>query len=549
MERFINNLWKHQQNNELCDFTLCTNNTLIECHKVVLSSASSYFSELLCNQEHNTNIIVVSPVPLQILHTVVAFMYNSEYVIDDENVIEVFKLSRTWNLDILAALCVSHINNNVTINNACSLYRYMLDNDDKNHRQVLNEFIREHFKSLFESNQLCELSVNNFIHIIEHDEINVENEDVVFSSAVQIIDQQTSLEDTNRCLELIRFPHMSADFLLEVVQTHPLMHEPPQDRYVRDALRYHINKTTKMIIQPCRIWKGSTYYLSNDLSVYQYVPNGTNGESKKMLCFKKLVGNGSSVVLHTLRKQLVIVGYPSVGNTKSISNGRALLLDVATTHALPDLPASVYSAGVAMSGNNVYVIGGRTIQGNYLSSVYCLSLGSDIWQDKASMPYTVQRPLVIRYRECIYVLGGLNNKDKSICCVSKYNIADDIWKQCSDMPFSCNRNHAGVVEHDGLIKVITPDACLTYAEDSDSWSVKRYKKIGDYVKVFLAKEQVHAAVSNFYNFERAHRVLRYDDQENVWITMKMINHGWSKKIMFILISVGCVLIAIFMKWI
>ena len=37
----------------------------------------------------------------------------------------------------------------------------------------------------------------------------MKNEDVIFSSAVQIIDDLTPVEDINRCLELIRFPHMS----------------------------------------------------------------------------------------------------------------------------------------------------------------------------------------------------------------------------------------------------------------------------------------------------------------------------------------------------
>ena len=53
-------------------------------------------------------------------------MYNSEYVIDDENVIELLKLSRTWNFDILAKLCVTYMNDNITINNACRFYNFAL---------------------------------------------------------------------------------------------------------------------------------------------------------------------------------------------------------------------------------------------------------------------------------------------------------------------------------------------------------------------------------------------------------------------------------------
>ena len=65
LQRFINNRWKHQQKYELCDITLTTNNTTnntsIHCHKSVLSSASTYLSQLVCDSEHNTNIIDVTP--------------------------------------------------------------------------------------------------------------------------------------------------------------------------------------------------------------------------------------------------------------------------------------------------------------------------------------------------------------------------------------------------------------------------------------------------------------------------------------------------------
>ena len=238
-----------------------------ECHKLVLSSASSYFAQLLCDSENNANNIDVTPLPEHILRTVVAFMYNSEYVIDDHNVIELLKLSGTWNLDILAKLCVVYMNDNITINNACRFYNVALDNVDQHKSRIINEFIREHFTSLYESGQLSELSLKNFINIIEHDEINVKNEDVIFSSAVQIINQRTSVEDINRCLELIRFPHTSGDFFVKVIRIHPLMRNPSRDKYVSDALLYHVSKTSTPEAKPPRYWrKTGISYIGKDHS-------------------------------------------------------------------------------------------------------------------------------------------------------------------------------------------------------------------------------------------------------------------------------------------
>ena len=421
LQRFINNLWQHQQKKEFCDITLTTNNTSIGCHKLVLSSASSYFSQLLCDSEHNTSTIDATPQPEHILRTVVAFMYNTEYVIDDENVIELLKLSRTWNLDILAKLCVEYMNDNITINNACRFYNFALDNVDQHNSQIANEFIREHFTRLHESGQLSELSLKNFITMIEHNEINVKNEDVIFSSAVQIINQQTSVEDINRCLELIRFPHTSGDFLVRVIRTHPLMKEPPRDRSVSDAILYQLNKISAPEVKPPRYWgRSRIYYIGTDHFLYQHLSKGINDEYVKMHRIPEWVNDYSTVTLH--RERVVIVGGWNIWAVDK----RALLLDMTDSTKvtqLPDLPEPCCNTSVVLSDNDVYVVGGYNNRG-CLSSVYCLSLGSDAWQTKRSMPLELRSSLVIQHQQCIYVLGGYTNADPQTS-VSLYNIEDD----------------------------------------------------------------------------------------------------------------------------
>ena len=531
LQRFINNLWQHQQKNEFCDFTLTTNNTSIECHKLVLSSASSYFSQLLCDSEHGSNIIDVTPLPEYTLRTVVAFMYNCEYVIDDENVIELLKLSITWNLNILANLCVEYMNDNITINNACRFYNFALDNVDQHKLQIMNEFIREHFTSLHESGQLSELSPMNFTNIIEHDEINVKNEDVIFSSAVQVINQQTSVEDINRCLKLIRFPHTSGDFLVNVVLDHQLMKEPPRDKYPREALLYQLNKISTLEVKPPRYWgRSGIYYIGTDLSMYEYVFKDGNNECVKMMNLPDWVNGNSAVGSH--RAGVVIAGGGNEGDGDGDGDGngdeRALLLDMTDSTKitqLPELPEPRYWTGVVLSSNDVYVVGGVKYKNSgYVNSVYYLSLGSDAWQTKKPMPHAVHSPIVIQLRKCIYVLGGYNDNNDLLSSALQYNIKDDTWKQCSDMPLACTSEKAGVVVHEGRIKVITVDKCLMYADDTDTWTVKQYDKLGDAINAFVRRGLICAAVQNN---DGTFSMMSYNDVGNVWKTEhERIDNAW-----------------------
>ena len=409
------------------------------------------------------------------------------------------------------------MNDNITISNACRFYNFALGNIDQRKSQHINWFIREHFTSLYESGQISELSIiKNFTTIIEHDEINVKNEDVIFSSELHFINQQTSVEDINRCLELIRFPHTSGDFLVNVIRNHPLMKDPPRDRYVSEALLYHVNNTSTPEVKLPRYWGRGIYYIGKDHSMYQCVSEAGNIECVKMMNLPAWVDNGSAVASH--RERVVIVG----GRNNERGDKRALLLDMTDNTKvtqLPDLPEPRYNTGVVLSDNDVYVVRGYNNKSRCVSSVYYLSLGSDAWQTKKSMPHKVDSPLVIQHQQCIYVLGRINYGQQST--VSQYNIKDETWKQCRNMPVACGSYVAGVVVHEGRIKVITEDKCLMYADDTDTWTVKQYNTLGDTVKAFVKRGQIWAVVKKNYTYDdtyRTYSMMSYDDVDSVWKT-------------------------------
>ena len=526
VNRFLNKLWQHQQRNEFCDFTLTTNNSSIECHKLVLSSASSFFTQLFRVPEQNINIIDVTPLPLNILKTVVAFMYNSDYVIDDENVIELLKFSRTWDLDVLVRLCVAYMNDNVSFNNACNFYNFALYNTDQNKALLLNEFIRGHFQALHDSKQLLQLSLKNFTTIIEHDDIDVENEDAIFSTAVQIIDQQACVEDIDRCLASIRFPHTSADFLLDVVQDHPLMKEPTRNRYVREALRYHVTGRSTQEVKQRRQWQREVYYIGTDLCLYQYVSKADNDECIQVMNIPNGMNHSSVVALH--RKRLVIMGATGYGQIQ-------MLLDMTDKTNVVMLPGLiVHSSGVILTDDVVFVFGGRIgggmeISNRTVNTVHYLSLADDTWQTMLPMPHAVYCPLVVQHQQHIYVMGGNNNRGRQQQSVSQYSMEADTWKRCSDMPIACNSDYAGVVVHGGTIKVITRDRFLLYADDTDTWSVQQYHVLGRNVNAFIKRGQIWAAVCNNGKFN----IMSYDDENNVWKTeKKIIKKAWCTRYFF-----------------
>ena len=310
---------------------------------------------------------------------------------------------------------------------------------------------------------------------------------------------------------------------MNVINDHQLMKDPPRDRYRKEALLYQIYKTSTSEVKPPRYWGiPGIYFIGKDHSMYQYVSKDGNNECVKMMNIPEWVDDYSAVASN--RKRVVIVG----GWNNSASDKRALLLDMTDSTKvtqLPDLPEPLYYTSVVLSDNDVYVVGGDNDNSDYLSSVYYLSLGSNAWQTKTSMPHGLRSPLVKQHQQCLYVLGGYNSGYQS--SVSQYNIKDGTWKQCSDMPVGCDQEETGVVVHENRIKVITVDKCLMYADDTDTWTVKQYNKLGRHVKAFVRGGQICAAVKN----EGRYSIMSYDDVDNVWKTEhEKIDNAWQTRL-------------------
>ena len=510
LQRFINTLWQHQQNNLYCDVTLMADDASIQCHKVVLSSASSYFSELLRDSGHNTTILDVTPLSEQILRIAVAFMYNSDYVIDDDNVIELYKLSMTWNLDILAKLCMAYVSDNLNLNNVCRFYNFASDNLDQpscHSTQTLSKMIRVHFTRLHELGHLSELSLKNFTTIIEHDKINVKNEDVIFHSAVQVINEHSTSEDILDCLKKIRFPHISDENFLGIF-SHPLMADPARAKYIVDATFLKMDRPCTSEIKPPRYWGRDIYYIGNNHCLYQY---GSQCHNVEVL--PDWVNDGSSMASH---KELVVI---VEGWSHGPVNNRVLLFDMADMPVntqevnLPSLPELHSYTGVSLSDTGMYVVGVSNSHSDHMSSLYYLSFSSDVWQIKKPLPYTVWTPLVIQHQQFVYVLGGCNiNGEQS--SVSRYSIEDDTWMRCSDLPVRCSSDTAGVVVYHSRLTVVTVDSCVVYDANTDTWTGQHYNKLGYNVNAFIKRGQIWAAVLRDVGCS----LMSYDGVHNVWTT-------------------------------
>ena len=159
----------------------------------------------------------------------------------------------------------------------CQFYELSLKHQNINVIYDMSNYIREHLSELSEGNHLVQLSLKAFCEIIKSDEVNVETEDVIFYTAMSLIEKEQSDEDITKCLKLIRYEHLTPKYLENALRQ-PIMKKEPQKSYLKRAHKYQSNKKRMQPEQTARLWRRFVYIDKN-----KWLCEFTGGERKPLI--------------------------------------------------------------------------------------------------------------------------------------------------------------------------------------------------------------------------------------------------------------------------
>ena len=284
-------LWKQYQLQRHCDVTLTTaGEVTLECHRKPLRS-SSYFERKLEDHDNNLNnsiskcnvmhtFISLPSISLEALTTLIRFAYTGECLINKENIREVLKFSELWDFPYVTSKCFMYLMQTATINNACSHFQ-MIKEAGCSCKRVIDYFscfIRTHFRELYRSNQIKDLTLDTLSILLKSDEINVESEDVLFESILAVSSTESDECEMLNCFGLIRFEHLTDDYLMDIAI--PMAKRPLAAAYVniQDAIKKRFQRASSRCEQPPRssvnvnpvLHDESLYFIQNDLGIYEY---------------------------------------------------------------------------------------------------------------------------------------------------------------------------------------------------------------------------------------------------------------------------------------
>ena len=509
MSTLCQNLKHNYECQMFCDVTLTTNQSAadnqqsVECHKLVLYSSSPYFKSLLSTKDDQINIIDVSPVSINVVKEIIGFLYNGECLLHHSTLKETLDTSVKWKLPLLTEECFTYMKKFKNMEYVCQFYELSLKHQNINVIYDMSNYIREHLSELSEGNHLVQLSLKAFCEIIKSDEVNVETEDVIFYTAMSLIEKEQSDEDITKCLKLIRYEYLTPKYLENALRQ-PIMKKEPQKSYLKRAHKYQSNKKRMQPEQTARLWRRFVY-IDKNYRICEF----TGGERKPLIKIPNWVDIDTS--RYTRSATVLFVS----ANANKREYGRNIMLvafsDCCYLRQLPMLRQRTHVAGVVFTGKHIYVMGGMRMMNTTLSrsnAVDCFSLETMEWETRRPLRETVVRPLTVINNKNVFVM----EPSKCVTRVQKYNIETSECTFIKNLKFDTFNNYCAALIYKNRLTVVSNKQLMSYDQESNTWSEKKYKDLGEMATALLMDGELCTCIEK----DEKYSLLSYNEEDNVW---------------------------------
>ena len=436
-ENILRSLNAMRQENCLCNVVLRVNGTInFSAHRCVLSASSSYFQALFADDflEKTTGVVKLDEIGATAMEKVLEFIYTGEVEIDVVNAQDLVVVADYLNIPALKLNASAVLESSINVSNCLTLQQFSSKYDCGRLKESCAFFINQNFSQVVNSEGFGDLSFESLIDLFRRDELNVVNENEVFSSAISWVKHDLCVREKllPDVLKHVRFAYISKSHFVDIVNSETLLQ---RNATIRDILS------------------------NNPASI----PSNSFGASQ-------VARTGP------LETVVILTGGISVSRYGLQNNFLAFMPSRDSSWVtLPDLHLPRHSHGVAVCKGSLYITGG--VCGNIAAHRHVCRFSPlrNKWRcDVSDLPHPVSCGAVVSLQNKLFVIGGRDQCNNTLAKTQCYNPRHNQWYCVSDMKFP-RENHCATVLNDAIY-VISGDklnfqSCEFYDVSKNKWSL------------------------------------------------------------------------------
>ena len=223
---------KMRKKGELCDVTLIANQKEIKAHKAVLAAASSYFESMFVGEfsEPEGEPIYIEEVDEDTLVAMVDFAYTARIKLTDQNVYFIFEAADLFQFSGLRAACFKFFKQQMNQSNCIRTWLFAESHNCTELLDAALKFVECNFPDIVHGREFLEIEQADIISkLVSLEDIAITSEEQVYEAVLRWIhyDMNKRKEVAVEVFKNVRFPSMSRDYLMYIVDNEELIKEDP----------------------------------------------------------------------------------------------------------------------------------------------------------------------------------------------------------------------------------------------------------------------------------------------------------------------------------
>lgn len=531
------------------DVTIIIDGDRFQAHKIILSACSEYFETMFLSnfKESQQDEIEIKDICSKAFAVILDYCYHEEITLNSENAQDILAVASIMQMSDVQCFCANYIKTKISIANCLGILTIAHQYNLIELADIVLKFTLDKFEQIVEDpdSEFALLDVEWLIKLIEHDQLNVDDEVKTFKAVIKWIsmgDKEERIKSIDALLPHIRFPLMEPrslvnlklivddlqstvniqmsekfrDLVDEAKDHHLLKHYHPYEKSRSVGNRFRRRNPLGQRIFAVGGW---TNECKPTASVERYHPLKDEWDKVSPMTSPRC-GVGAAILGDSL---YAVGGHDGQHHLKSVE--RYSMEDDEWKNDVADMRSERTSVGVVALNGFIYAIGGQANSSNETSSISSLDdverydPSTNRWEDCKKLIERRFGAGVTVLNDLIYVVGGADQKPTNT--VECFDPSTNTWKYVA--PMNVCRKHLGCTSCNGKIYAVGGrdssnelDSAECYDPAKDEWKVlppMREKRSGIGL---VALNNLLYAVGGLKNDIRLTLVECYDPDKAVW---------------------------------
>ncbi|XP_065057607.1 kelch-like protein 3 [Rhopilema esculentum] len=453
-----NMLSSFRKKNYLCDVVLVCRDREYLAHRIVLSAASPFFrhgftQDQEAHTSHGVKMQLKEHISPSIMEDILQFMYLGEICVHKDNVRLLIAASDILQMTNLKDLVCRFYEKKLCASNCLSISSLADEFNCKTLKKSADAFIYKYFADVSHSDEFKSLNVDQVIHIISNNKVNVKKEEKVYEAVIAWIDydQEERFQYLLRLMENVRLLLIDKYYLFDKIASNTtIMQNIDCQELVLTAINFQcLTDRRSLVVSP-----QASPRQSLDVTKIVVACGGVQDElaSKEALCYvpdvdfwyplAPLHEERSNFGLAVVDHSIFAIGGDVNGKTLKSVEFYNFALDKWTRSA--NLPEPTMAHGAGVLNNEIYVVGSGS-QGLCSDSVFKYDAAADRWTTVKKLKVPRRGACVVSHLQ-LYAIGGYGPDGMALASVERYDPYLGEWAKIFPMNSSRAFASGAVVE-------------------------------------------------------------------------------------------------------